>query len=86
MRTFVACRVKPNICTTAIRARHRPFGNTTIEHGVNAELARAPSGLCQPAYMLDILHKINGPNYLEAEAPGRSRHGFQRSSYYPPPK
>jgi lysine 2,3-aminomutase len=94
MRAFVACRIKPYYLHHADLAPGTSHLRTTIAHG--QELMRALrgrySGLCQPAYVLDIPggHGKSpvGPNYLSAEAPDRYRvTDFNGGDHcYPPPK
>ena len=93
MRTFVACRIKPYYLHHGDLAPGTAHLRTTIEHGqeLMRNLRGRYSGLCQPAYMLDIPggHGKSpiGPNYLSAEAPGRYRIAdFNGGSHcYPPP-
>ena len=94
MRAFVACRIKPYYLHHADLAPGTSHLRTTIEHG--QKLMRALrgrlSGLCQPAYVLDIPggHGKSpiGPNYLATRSPGRYRvtdfNGIDHC--YPPPK
>jgi lysine 2,3-aminomutase len=87
-------RVKPYYLHHGDLAPGTAHLHTTIEHGqeLMRNLRGRHSGLCQPAYMLDIPggHGKSpiGPNYLEAEAPGRYRvTDFNGGSHcYPPPK
>ena len=94
MRTFVACRIKPYYLHHGDLAPGTAHLRTTIEHGqeLMRNLRGRYSGLCQPAYMLDIPggHGKSpiGPNYLSPETPDRYRiTDFNGGSHcYPPPK
>jgi lysine 2,3-aminomutase len=75
MRTLVECRIKPYYLHHADLAPGTAHFRTTIAEGQN--LMRAlhgrNSGLCQPAYVLDIPGGYGkspiGPHYLKTEAP-----------------
>jgi lysine 2,3-aminomutase len=77
MRALVECRIKPYYLHHGDLAPGTSHLRTTIERG--QELMRAlrgrVSGLCQPAYVLDIPggHGKSpiGPNYLTVDGPGR---------------
>jgi lysine 2,3-aminomutase len=78
MRAFVACRIKPYYLHHADLAPGTAHLRTSIEAGqeLMRRLRGRVSGLCQPAYMLDIpggAGKVPiGPNYISdcAEAAG----------------
>jgi lysine 2,3-aminomutase len=89
MRALVECRIKPYYLHHADLAPGTAHWRTTIAHGQS--LMRALhghySGLCQPAYMLDIPggHGKSpvGPNYLSPD--GRTIEDFNgRRHSYPP--
>jgi lysine 2,3-aminomutase len=89
MRALVECRIKPYYLHHADLAPGTAHWRTTIAHGLS--LMRALhghySGLCQPAYMLDIPggHGKSplGPNYLSPD--GRTIEDFNgRRHSYPP--
>ncbi len=89
MRALVECRIKPYYLHHADLAPGTAHWRTTIAHGQS--LVRALrghySGLCQPAYMLDIPggHGKSpiGPNYLSPD--GRTIEDFNgRRHTYPP--
>lgn len=94
MRAFVASRIKPYYLHHADLAPGTAHLRTTIEHGqqLMRTLHGRLSGLCQPAYVLDIPggHGKSpiGPVYLAAEAPDRYRiSDFNGAGHcYPPPK
>jgi lysine 2,3-aminomutase len=77
MRALVECRIKPYYLHHGDLAPGTSHLRTSIEHG--QELMRAIrghlSGLCQPAYVLDIPggHGKSpiGPNYLSHDPAGR---------------
>jgi lysine 2,3-aminomutase len=79
MRAFVECRIKPYYLHHADLARGTSHFRTTIEEGQNLmrALRGRHSGLCQPAYVLDIPggHGKSpiGPNYFVQEERGRYR-------------
>jgi lysine 2,3-aminomutase len=74
MRTFVACRIKPYYLHHADLAPGTAQFRTTIAAGreLMRRLRGHLSGLCQPAYVLDIPGGFGkspiGPSYLEGEA------------------
>jgi lysine 2,3-aminomutase len=76
MRAFVECRIKPYYLHHADLAPGTSHLRTSIEEGqaLMRELRSRVSGLCQPAYMLDIpggAGKVPvGPNYVSAPGPG----------------
>jgi lysine 2,3-aminomutase len=82
MRAFVETRIKPYYLHHLDRAPGTEHFRTSIKSGQNlaAHLKRNASGLCQPAYMLDIpggFGKVPiGPTYLHATvaAPDRTAH------------
>jgi lysine 2,3-aminomutase len=95
MRTFVECRIKPYYLHHADLAPGTAHLRTSIEAGQSLmrQLRGRVSGLCQPAYVLDIpggAGKVPvGPNYITAAADGtaqayevRTIHGDVRP--YPP--
>src|SRR6266540_6888750 len=79
MRAFVECRVKPYYLHHGDLARGTSHFRTTIKEGQSLmrALRGRHSGLCQPAYVLDIPggHGKSpiGPNYLGREEHGRYR-------------
>jgi lysine 2,3-aminomutase len=79
MRAFVECRIKPYYLHHADLARGTSHFRTTIAEGQSLmrALRGRHSGLCQPAYVLDIPggHGKSpiGPNYLLQEEPARYR-------------
>ena len=72
MRAFVECRVKPYYLHHADLAPGTAHLRTSVADrtGTHASSARPLSGLCQPAYMLDIpggAGKVPiGPSYISA--------------------
>lgn len=76
MRAFVECRVKPYYLHHGDRAPGTSHFRTTIAkgHDVTRALRGRYSGLCQPAYVLDIPGGHGktplGPGYLSAEQDG----------------
>ena len=93
MRALVECRIKPYYLHHGDLAPGTSHLRTTIERG--QELMRAlrgrVSGLCQPAYVLDIPggHGKSpiGPSYLTAEAPGCYRvEDYNGATHCYPPK
>lgn len=70
MRTFVACRIKPYYLHHADLAPGTSHLRTTMEHGreLMRQLRGKVSGLCQPAYMLDVPDGAGkvpiGPSYV----------------------
>jgi lysine 2,3-aminomutase len=94
MRAFVECRIKPYYLHHADLAPGTGHLRTSIETGqaLMRELRSRVSGLCQPAYMLDIpggAGKVPvGPNYVSASESvqdGRKVTGNDgRSHPYPP--
>jgi len=95
MRAFVECRIKPYYLHHADLAPGTSHLRTSIEEGqaLMRELRARVSGLCQPAYMLDIpggAGKVPvGPNYISTPRTGESGHDVVgpdgRSHAYPPP-
>jgi lysine 2,3-aminomutase len=97
LRAFVECRIKPYYLHHADLAPGTSHLRTSIESG--QELMRQMrgrfSGLCQPAYMLDIpggAGKVPvGPSYIEAAGAG-AEHGYEvqaidgATHLYPPQK
>ena len=92
MRAFVETRIKPYYLHHGDLARGASHLRTSIAEGqalMQALLGRV-SGLCQPAYMLDIpggAGKVSiGPQYLEKAAGGgfRVRDPFGGEHDYPP--
>jgi lysine 2,3-aminomutase len=79
MRAFVECRIKPYYLHHADLARGTSHFRTTIAEGQSLmrALRGRHSGLCQPAYVLDIPggHGKSpiGPNYLVQKERGRYR-------------
>jgi lysine 2,3-aminomutase len=94
MRAFVECRIKPYYLHHADLAPGTSHLRTSIEAGqaLMRELRSRISGLCQPAYMLDIpggAGKVPvGPNYVSTPTTGESGHDVidadGRSHAYPP--
>ncbi len=90
MRTLVECRVKPYYLHHADLAPGTAHFRTTIAEGQN--LMRALhgrySGLCQPAYVLDIPGGFGkspiGPNYLSFDCSTVEDFNGQRHAYPPP--
>jgi lysine 2,3-aminomutase len=90
MRALVECRVKPYYLHHADLARGTAHLRTSIAEGQN--LMRALhgrySGLCQPAYVLDIPGGYGkspvGPNYLSSDAGTVEDFNGQRHTYPPP--
>jgi lysine 2,3-aminomutase len=92
MRTLVECRIKPYYLHHGDLAPGTAHFRTSIERGqqLMRELHGRLSGLCQPAYVLDIPggHGKSpvGPNYLSRDETGQIRiedfNGAQHS--YPP--
>jgi lysine 2,3-aminomutase len=82
MRAFVECRVKPYYLHHADLAPGTSHLRTSIEAGQDLmrQLRGRVSGLCQPAYMLDVpggAGKVPvGPNYIAA-AEGTERYEVQ---------
>jgi lysine 2,3-aminomutase len=76
MRAFVECRIKPYYLHHADLAPGTSHLRTSIETGqrLMREMRGRFSGLCQPAYMLDIpggAGKVPvGPSYISATADG----------------
>ena len=95
MRAFVECRIKPYYLHHADLAPGTGHLRTSIEEGqaLMRELRARISGLCQPAYMLDIpggAGKVPvGPNYVSTLRDGQGGHdvvGTDGGSHtYPPP-
>jgi lysine 2,3-aminomutase len=83
MRAFVECRIKPYYLHHADLARGTSHFRTTIAEGQSLmrALRGRHSGLCQPAYVLDIPggHGKSpiGPNYLVREAEPRGRYRIE---------
>jgi lysine 2,3-aminomutase len=96
MRAFVECRIKPYYLHHADLAPGTSHLRTSIEAGqaLMRELRSRISGLCQPAYMLDIpggAGKVPvGPNYISTPETRESDGGHDvvgidgRSHAYPP--
>lgn len=89
MRALVECRIKPYYLHHADLAPGTAHWRTTIAEGQNLMRALRGrfSGLCQPAYMLDIPGGYGkspiGPNYLSAD--GETVEDFAgRRHVYPP--
>lgn len=83
MRAFVECRIKPYYLHHADLARGTSHFRTTIAEGQSLmrALRGRHSGLCQPAYVLDIPggHGKSpiGPNYLVQDAEPRGRYRIE---------
>ena len=79
MRAFVECRIKPYYLHHADLAPGTSHLRTSIETGqaLMREMRGRVSGLCQPAYMLDIPDGAGkvpvGPNYFSATGAGADR-------------
>ena len=91
MRAFVECRIKPYYLHHADLAPGTAHWRTTLAEG--QELMRALhgrySGLCQPAYVLDIPGGYGkspiGPNYLSADCCTVEDFNGRRHAYPPAP-
>src|SRR5712691_8258959 len=93
MRAFVECRIKPYYLHHADLARGTSHFRTTIKEGQSLmrALRGRHSGLCQPAYVLDIPggHGKSpiGPNYLVQQGKQRGRYRIEdfngRHHFYP---
>ncbi len=83
MRAFVECRIKPYYLHHADLARGTSHFRTTIAEGQSLmrALRGRHSGLCQPAYVLDIPggHGKSpiGPNYLVQQGKQRGRYRIE---------
>jgi lysine 2,3-aminomutase len=91
LRTLVECRIKPYYLHHADLAPGTAHFRTSIEHGqaLMRALRGRLSGLCQPAYVLDIPggHGKSpvGPNYLTHDDAGLLVEDFNGNRYcYPP--
>jgi lysine 2,3-aminomutase len=96
MRAFVECRIKPYYLHHADLAPGTSHLRTSIERGqeLMRQLRRRVSGLCQPAYMLDIpggAGKVPiGPGYISGARGGAGEGGHDvraidgRLHSYPP--
>lgn len=87
MRAFVECRVKPYYLHHGDRAPGTSHFRTTIAkgHDVVRALRGRTSGLCQPAYVLDIPggHGKSplGPSYLSADEEGWTVEDYRRGRH-----
>jgi lysine 2,3-aminomutase len=76
MRAFVECRIKPYYLHHADLAPGTAHLRTSIETGQNlmAQMRGRSSGLCQPAYMLDVPDGAGkvpiGPSYISTTGDG----------------
>src|SRR5204862_4781487 len=88
MRTFVECRIKPYYLHHGDLAPGTAHLRTTLEVGqaLVAALRGKVSGLCQPAFVIDIpggFGKVPvGPNYLSADGAVSSRTKHYRVTDY----
>jgi lysine 2,3-aminomutase len=94
MRAFVECRIKPYYLHHADLAPGTAHLRTGIAHGQHLmrQLHGRFSGLCQPAYVLDIPGGYGkspiGPHYLAAQPGAPARYMIEdyngRQHAYPP--